>query len=58
MLVDAAQLLDATQPTPASPFHTCGGVAETLPEPVDREQYHVRRQARAGTLINEYPLVA
>jgi putative transposase len=29
-----------------------------LPEPVDLEQYHVRRQARAGGLINEYRLVA
>ena len=28
------------------------------PEPVDLEQYHVRRQARAGGLINEYRLVA
>jgi putative transposase len=29
-----------------------------LPEPVDLEQYHVRRQACAGGLINEYRLVA
>jgi hypothetical protein len=29
-----------------------------LPEPVDLEQYHVRRQARAGGLIGEYRLVA
>ena len=29
-----------------------------LPEPVDREQYRVTRQARAGRLINEYHLVA
>jgi transposase InsO family protein len=29
-----------------------------LPEPVDLEQYHVRRQARAGGLISEYRLVA
>ena len=29
-----------------------------LPEPVDLEQYRVRRQARAGDLINEYRLVA
>jgi putative transposase len=29
-----------------------------LPEPVDLEQYCVRRQARAGGLINEYRLVA
>ena len=29
-----------------------------LPEPVDLEQYRVRRRARAGGLINEYRLVA
>ena len=29
-----------------------------LPEPVDLDQYHVRRQARVGGLINEYRLVA
>jgi putative transposase len=29
-----------------------------LPEPVDLEQYRVRRQTRAGGLINEYRLVA
>jgi hypothetical protein len=29
-----------------------------LPEQVDLEQYHVRSQARAGGLINEYRLVA
>ena len=29
-----------------------------LPEPVDLEQYRVRRQARASALINEYRLVA
>jgi hypothetical protein len=29
-----------------------------LPEPVDLEQYRVRRQTRVGGLINEYPLVA
>src|SRR6266571_1177519 len=29
-----------------------------LPEPVDLEQYRVRRQARIGGLINEYRLVA
>jgi putative transposase len=28
-----------------------------LPEPVDPEQYRIRRQARAGGLINEYRLV-
>src|ERR1019366_4533197 len=29
-----------------------------LPEPVDREQYRVRRHTRVGGLINEYRLVA
>jgi hypothetical protein len=29
-----------------------------LPEPADLEQVRVRRQARAGGLINEYRLVA
>src|SRR5205814_1854687 len=29
-----------------------------LPEPVDLEQYRVRKQTRAGGLINEYRLVA
>ena len=29
-----------------------------LPEPVDLEQYHVRRQTHVGGLINEYHLVA
>ena len=29
-----------------------------LPEPVDREQYRVRRHTRAGGLVNEYRLVA
>ena len=29
-----------------------------LPELIDLEQYHVRRQTRIGGLINEYRLVA
>ena len=29
-----------------------------LPEPVDRERYHVRRHARISGMINEYRLVA
>jgi hypothetical protein len=29
-----------------------------LPEPVDLDQYRVRKQARVGALINEYRLVA
>ena len=29
-----------------------------LPEPIDLEQHHARRQARIGGLINEYRLVA
>jgi putative transposase len=28
-----------------------------LPEPVDLEQYRVRRHARVGGLINEYRLI-
>jgi hypothetical protein len=31
---------------------------QPLPEPVDLEHYHVRRQTRVGGLINEYRLVA
>jgi len=31
---------------------------QPLPEPVDLEQYHVRRQTRLGGLINEYRLIA
>jgi HAD superfamily hydrolase (TIGR01450 family) len=31
---------------------------KALPEPVDLDQYRVRRQARVGGLINEYHLVA
>jgi hypothetical protein len=31
---------------------------QPLPEPVDLEQYRVRRHARVGGLINEYRLVA
>ncbi len=29
-----------------------------LPEPVNLDQYRVRKQARAGAVINEYRLVA
>jgi hypothetical protein len=29
-----------------------------LPEPVDLDQYRVRKQAHVGGLINEYRLVA
>jgi putative transposase len=29
-----------------------------LPEPVDLEQYRVRKQTRAGCVINEYHLIA
>ena len=28
-----------------------------LPEPIDLEQYRIRRQARVGGLINEYRLI-
>jgi hypothetical protein len=31
---------------------------QPLPKPADLDQYHVRRQARVGGLINEYRLVA
>jgi transposase InsO family protein len=31
---------------------------QPLPEPVDLEQHHVRKQTRVGGLINEYRLVA
>ena len=29
-----------------------------LPQPVDLDQYRIRKRARAGRLINEYRLVA
>ena len=29
-----------------------------LPEPVDLEQYRIRKQTRAGGVINEYHLIA
>ena len=42
------------------PHRFLHGAASLKPpsEPVDLEQYRVRRQARAGGLINEYRLVA
>jgi putative transposase len=42
------------------PHRSLAGAAplKLLPEPVDLEQYHARRQARVGGLINEYRLVA
>ena len=42
------------------PHRSLEGAAplKPLPEPVDLEQYRVRRQARVGGLINEYRLVA
>jgi putative transposase len=42
------------------PHRSLDGAAplRLLPEPVDLEQYRVRRQARVGGLINEYRLVA
>ena len=41
------------------PHRSLDGAAplKPLPEPVDLEQYRVRRHARAGGLINEYRLV-
>jgi putative transposase len=42
------------------PHRSLHGAAplKPLPELVDLEQYHVRRQTRAGGTINEYRLVA
>ena len=42
------------------PHRSLGAAAplKPLPEPVDLEQYRVRRQIHAGCLINEYRLVA
>jgi hypothetical protein len=42
------------------PHRALGAAAplKPLPEPADLDQYRVRRQARAGGLINEYRLVA
>jgi len=42
------------------PHRSLQGAAplKPLPDPVDLEQYRVRRQARVGGLINEYHLVA
>ncbi len=42
------------------PHHSLRGAAplKPLPEPVDLEQYRVRRHTRVGGLINEYRLVA
>jgi putative transposase len=42
------------------PHRSPHGVAplKPLPEPVDLDQYHVRKQARVGGLISEYRLVA
>ena len=46
-----------TQHRPHRSLHGAAPL-KPLPEPVDLEQYRVRRQARAGGLINEYRLVA
>ena len=52
----------STRPTTNQhrPHRSLDGAAplKPLPEPVDLEQYHARRQARVGGLINEYRLVA
>jgi putative transposase len=42
------------------PHRSLHGAAplKPLPEPADLVRYHVRRQARAGGLINEYHLAA
>jgi len=42
------------------PHRSLHGAAplKPLPEPVDLDLYHVRRQAQVGGMINEYRLVA
>ena len=42
------------------PHRSLDGAAplKPLPGPIDLEQYHARRQARVGGLINEHRLVA
>jgi hypothetical protein len=52
-------------PVPSQDLLPAGGVGnliaaplKLLPEPVDLEQYRVRRQTRVGGLIGEYHLVA
>jgi transposase InsO family protein len=42
------------------PHRSLNGAAplKPLPEPVDPEQYRLRRQTRVGGLINEYRLLA
>jgi putative transposase len=45
------------QSRPHRSLHTAAPL-KPLPRPVDLEQYRVRRQARAGGLINEYRLAA
>src|SRR5215469_16011587 len=53
---DLARVRDPSQSAPASPLPARRRAADTATEPVDLEQYRVRRQARAGGLINEYRL--
>jgi hypothetical protein len=43
---------------PHRPLRCPAAPLKPPPEPVDLEQYRVRRQARIGGLINEYRLVA
>ena len=45
------------QHRPHRPLHAAAPL-KPLPEPVDLEQYRVRRHARVGGLINEYRLIA
>ncbi len=37
---------------------TAAAPLKPLPQPVDLDQYRIRKRARAGGLINEYRLVA
>src|SRR6266536_5639590 len=55
---DPARVRDPPQSASASPLPERSCAAEPLPEPVDLEQYRVRRQTRASGTINEYRLVA
>jgi hypothetical protein len=53
-----ARVPDPPQPAPASLLLHAAAPLKPLPEPVDLEQYRVRRQARVGGMIGEYRLVA
>jgi hypothetical protein len=55
---DPAWLPDPPQSAPAAPIPARSRAAETVPEPINLDQYRVRKQAHVGGLINEYRLVA